>query len=82
MENSYAKTPRYVLRDGSHPTGPSIVQTSPDAQATVIFGFSEKPEYDVFLKASTVALTPYPLVKRFLAESSIAGHRSVETDGS
>ncbi len=71
MVDGFAKTPRYVLRDGSHPTGPSILQASSGDQTTVIFGFSDKPEYDVFLKASPLALTPYPLVKGFL-ENQIA----------
>ncbi len=66
MVDGFAKTPRYVLKDGSRPTSPSILQTSSEAQSTVIFGFSDKPQYDVFLKASSLALTPYPLVKGFL----------------
>ena len=32
----------------------------------VIFGFSDKPEYDAFLASTTLALTPYPLVKGYL----------------
>lgn len=68
MVDGFAKTPRYVLKDGSHPTCPSILQASSDAQSTAIFGFSGKPEYDVFLQASLIALTPYPLVKRFLED--------------
>lgn len=71
MVDGFAKTPRYVLRDDSHPTGPSILQASSGDRTTVIFGFSDKPEYDVFLKASPLALTPYPLVKGFL-ENQIA----------
>ncbi|WP_068134965.1 hypothetical protein [Roseimaritima ulvae] len=64
--DGFAKTPRYVLRDGSHPTSPLISQSSSDAQATVIFGFADKPEYDIFLRSSGLALTPYPLVKGYL----------------
>lgn len=66
MVDGFAKTPRYVLRDGLHPTSPSISQSSSDAQATVIFGFADKPEYDIFLSSSGLALTPYPLVKGHL----------------
>lgn len=62
----FAKIPRYVLRDGAHPTCPSVSNSSPDNPVTVIFGFSDKPEYDVFLKASSLELTPYPLVKGYL----------------
>ena len=66
MVDGFAKTPRYVLKDGSHPTSPLVSQASTDAHATVIFGFSDKPEYDAFLSTSKLELTPYPLVKRFL----------------
>ena len=62
----FAKVPRYVLRDGAHPTCPSVFGASPVHPVTVVFGFSDKPEYDVFLKASPLALTPYPLVKGYL----------------
>lgn len=66
MADGIAKTPRYVLKDGAFPTCPSVVQASSDDHATVIFGFSDKPEYDVFLSSSSLMLTPYPLVKGFL----------------
>lgn len=66
MVAGFAKTPRYVLRDGSHPTSPSLLQASSDAQTMAIFGFSDKPEYDVFWNASSLALKPYPLVKGHL----------------
>ena len=59
------KTPLHVLNDGSHPTCPADSQSSSDACKTVILGFSDKPEYNVFLSASSLALTPYPLVKAF-----------------
>ncbi len=66
MVDGFANTPRYVLRDGSHPTSPAVLQTPSDVQSAVIFGFSDKPEYDVFLLSSALALTPYPLVKGYL----------------
>lgn len=62
----FAKVPRYVLKDSSHPTCPSAYGSSPDHPVVVIFGFSDKPEYDVFLEASSLELTPYPLVKGYL----------------
>ncbi len=49
-----------------HPTYPSADGPSPDHPGTVIFGFSDKPEYEVFLKVSSMALTPYPLAKGYL----------------
>lgn len=66
MMDGFAKTPRYVLRDGAHPTCPFVVQASSDDHAIVIFGFSDKPEYDVYLSVSSLMLTPYPLVKGYL----------------
>ncbi|MDA8745790.1 hypothetical protein N9N28_14250 [Rubripirellula amarantea] len=66
MVDGYAKTPRYVLKEGSYPSCPSVLQTSSDNHAVVIYGFSDKPEYDAFLSGSSLALTPYPLVKGFL----------------
>lgn len=66
MVDGFAKTPRYVLKDGSFPTCPPVFQASAEVHAAVIFGFSDKPEYDVFLSASSLALTPYPLVNVFL----------------
>lgn len=66
MVDGFAKTPRYVLKDGSSPTCPAISQDSSGEYASVIFGFSDKPEYDAFQSKSTLALTPYPLVKGFL----------------
>lgn len=66
MVDGFAKTPRYVLKDGAYPTCPSVLQVSSEDHATVIFGFSDKPEYDIFLSASSLLLTPYPLVKGFL----------------
>lgn len=66
MVDGFAKTPRYVLKDGPFPTCPNVSWESSDENGTVIFGFVGKPEYDVFLSASSLTLTPYPLVKRFL----------------
>lgn len=66
MVDGFAKTPHYVLREGAYPTCPSVVQASSDDHAIVIFGFSDKPEYDVYLSASSLMLTPYPLVKGYL----------------
>ncbi|QDT04909.1 hypothetical protein K227x_33060 [Rubripirellula lacrimiformis] len=66
MVDGFAKAPRYVLKDGSRPTCPSVLQASSDSVATVVFGFSDKPEYDAFQAASSIALTPYPLVKGYL----------------
>lgn len=66
MVPRFAKTPHYVLKDGSHPTRPIVLRSNGEAEATVIFGFSDKPQYDAFQVASSDALTPYPLVKGYL----------------
>lgn len=68
MVDGFSKTPRYLLKDGSHPTCPSLLQASPDDHSSVIFGFSDKPKYDAFSSASSLALKPYPLVQGFLKD--------------
>ena len=78
MADGFAKTPCYVLKEGSHPTGTPTSQASRDDHAIVVFGCSDKPEYDVFLSTSPLALTPYPLVKGFLKNQTVAfSHRLV-----
>ncbi|TWU44846.1 hypothetical protein Q31b_00160 [Novipirellula aureliae] len=66
MVHGFAKTPRYVLKDGLHPASPIVLLAATDAELTVVFGFSDKPEYDTFLNARSQALTPYPLVRGYL----------------
>jgi hypothetical protein len=66
MVDGSAKTPHYVLKEGSTPTRPRVSQARSDMHANVIYGFSDKPQYDVYVTASPLALTPYPLVKGFL----------------
>lgn len=63
-----SKTPHYVLREGNHPTALNAVNNPSNASTTVIFGFSDKPQYDAFLSLSSLHLTPYPLVRRFLVD--------------
>jgi hypothetical protein len=76
-----SKTPRYVLRHGLQLVSPSLsanhtfVADSEVADSRssaiaplVIFGFTDKPQYDAFLQSDTKHLTPYPLVKRFLMD--------------
>ncbi len=59
MVSGFAKTPRFVLKDGSHPTCPTVSQSRRSAGAIVTLGFSGKLEYDLFLSASFLAFTPY-----------------------
>ncbi len=66
MLDGFAATPRYVLRDGFCPTGPAVMQTSSLFEPTAFYGFSDKPQYDIYLRQGPLGLTPYPLVKGFL----------------
>lgn len=66
MVDGFSKTPRYVLKDGSHPTSPIVVGATAEDVPTVIYGFSGKASYDIFWKSQTAALTPFPLVRLFL----------------
>lgn len=60
-----AKIPRYVLRDGLGYASPRVLQASFEIGSTVLYGFSDKPEYDVFISSSNLLLTPYPLVRGY-----------------
>ena len=64
-----AKIPRYVLRDGLGYASPRVLQTSFKIGSTVLYGFSDKPEYDAFISSSELPLTPYPLVRGYLERS-------------
>jgi hypothetical protein len=66
MVDGSAKTPHYVLKDGSNPTRPRLSKSRSDNHTNVIYGFSDKPKYDVYITESPLALTPYPLVKGYL----------------
>jgi hypothetical protein len=69
MMSGTSKMPRYVLMQDQRPLGPSLTLAA-EAEATVIYGFSGKPQYDAFLQQSSIALTPYPMVQRFLQRQS------------
>ncbi len=68
MVIAFLKTPHYVLREGNHPTSVNVHITPSHSPSTAIFGFSDKLQYDAFLSSSSLALTPYPLVRRFLID--------------
>ena len=61
-----AKTPHYVLRHGASPLCLQHSQMSPAIATTVIYGFCDKPDYDIFIASSKLPLTPFPLVKGYL----------------
>lgn len=64
-----AGIPRYVLRDSSGYACPRVLQPSFKTGLTVLYGFSDKPEYDAFISSSELPLTPYPLVKGYLVRA-------------
>jgi hypothetical protein len=64
-----AKIPRYLLRDGLGYASPQVLQQPFEMGLTVLYGFSDKPEYDAFISSSELPLTPYPLVKGYLARA-------------
>lgn len=66
MVNGFSKTPRYILKDGAHPTSPIVVGAASEGGPIAIYGFSGKPTYDIFWKAQAGALTPFPLVSLYL----------------
>lgn len=78
MVPRFAKTPHYVLKDGSRPTCPIVLRSTDEAAAIVIFGFSDKPEYDAFQSASVDALTPYPLVKGYFVRQLASNDDSLK----
>ncbi len=61
-----AKIPQYILRDGSNFASPLVFQTSFEIGSTVLYGFSDKHEYDAFISSSELSLMPYPLVSGYL----------------
>ncbi len=61
-----ARIPRYLLRDGLGYASPQVLQQPFKIGLTVLYGFSDKPEYDTFISSSEIPLTPYPLVKGYL----------------
>lgn len=64
----FANTPSYVLKSGNQPIYPTIDFDDPDTSCSCVYGFSDKPIYDKFIKGADQLLTPYPLVKGFLTK--------------
>jgi hypothetical protein len=64
----FTKIPRYVLKHGLDAIGPINRDVDNDEAASVIYGFSDKPEYDLFRSQDSRLLKPYPLVARFLVD--------------
>ena len=62
------RIPRYILNTTSGPLGPALVPQTLDTPTTVIYGFTNKSNYDLFLKnsGSHAELLPYPLINRYM----------------
>jgi hypothetical protein len=61
-------TPRYVLLRERERLEPKLLALTHAPTYSAIFGFSDKPAYDRFCQNCSVAVTPYPLVQRYLRE--------------
>ena len=66
MTAQLVNTPYYVLLDGKQRLGPKLLRPRAGPEGVAIYGFSDKPPYDLFCANSELALTPYPLVKGYL----------------
>lgn len=64
----FANTPCYLLKSGNQPIYPTIQFVDPDPVWACVYGFSDKPIYDKFIKSAERLLTPYPLVKGYLTK--------------
>ena len=71
-------TPRYVLICQGERIGPSISAIQNAPTYTAIYGFSDKSLYDTFRDNSSIALTPYPLVKGYLQARCGAADDAIE----
>lgn len=56
----------YILLKDKQPLGPTVVADRDGTKQRVLFGFSDKGPYDVFIANALDGLTPYPLVKGYL----------------
>lgn len=66
MTALFVNTPCYVLLDGKQRLGPALLPPYAGSEGVVIYGFSDKPVYDLFCANSELALIPYPLVNGYL----------------
>ncbi|KAA5541744.1 hypothetical protein FYK55_16085 [Roseiconus nitratireducens] len=63
---SQAPTPAYVLLADKQRVAPKLRVDEARAAIKVIYGFSDKPTYDLFSENSPTPCCPYPLVKGYL----------------
>jgi hypothetical protein len=69
-----ANTPFFVLMENKSRVGPQVDLDAPtianQIAPLVIYGFSDKSQYRTFCENSSLALTPYPLVKFYLRDET------------
>ena len=79
-KTDFAPTPNYVLRRDNQSICPTIKFDGAETSCVCVYGFSDKPIYDEFIGNSNQPLTPYPLVKGYLA-NQIEESQSADTKG-
>ena len=57
MTAQLVNTPYYVLLDGKQRLGPKLLRPRAGPEGVAIYGFSDKPPYDLFCANSELALT-------------------------
>ena len=65
---TFVTMPRFVLFRGKDRIRPAITEMNSGTACVAFYAFSDKKFYDAFSVGSSIPLTPYPLVKRFLEE--------------
>ena len=83
MTATVTSTPYYTLVDGKSCIGPIIETTHLGTDCEVIYGFSNKCQYDNFCIGKQSTLKPYPLTKVYLrnqVEKQDTGLRLLVTD--
>lgn len=73
-----ARTPQYVLMEGKERIGPKVASLHGGVACSAIYGFSDKQPYEAFCSHSSLALTPYPLVKFYLQSQVDEGGESLK----
>lgn len=76
VSTAAARTPFFVLIDGSLRIGPKVMSLDAGVECSAIYGFSDKPSYDRFRRNSQLAVKPYPLIKGYLRNQieAASGH--------
>jgi hypothetical protein len=77
MVDHVSPIPRYVLRSGHQALGLANIRNTAGPRTTAIYGFSDKPQYDVFMKQYSKPPTPYPLVRCYLQDQMEIGSETL-----